>query len=125
MGTTDNNGRFPHKGKAPPDKGKAPPDKGKAPPDKGKAADKGNALIGSVTAGAACVVLRACVETFGPAGDAELNLNVKWPASALGAVSELPASSTDTTSSVCDVEGLDPSGNLYLPATYPVPPKRG
>jgi hypothetical protein len=31
------------------------------------------------------VVLRATIETFGPAGDAELNLTVKWPAAALGA----------------------------------------
>jgi len=116
MSATGSNGSIPHKGKV-------PPDKGKVPPDKGKAAEKGQAVLGEVTSGAACVVLRACVETFGPAGDAELNLNVKWPAAALAAASELPA--TSTTSQDGGVEGIDASGNLYLPATHPVPTKRG
>jgi hypothetical protein len=113
----------PDKGKMPPDKGKMPPDKGKMPPDKGKAAAKGQAVLGEVTSGAACVVLRASVETFGPAGDAELNLNVKWPAAALAAASEFPT--TSTTSEEGDVEGIDASGNLHLPATNPISTRRG
>ena len=103
-------------------KGKAPPDKGKAPPDKGKGSGSGQAILGAVTNRAACVVLRASVETFGPAGDAELNFNVQWPGTALAASSEVP----DNCSASQDgnVEGIDASGNLYLPATYPVPPTR-
>jgi hypothetical protein len=106
------------------DKGKDPPDKGKDPPDKGKGnSQKGQAILGAVTSGAACVVLRASIETFGPAGDAELCLNVKWPSSALAAVSELPAgSSTDSQS--CG-GAIDSSGNLYLPATHPIPTDQG
>jgi hypothetical protein len=104
-------------------KGKAPPDKGKAPPDKGRGARNGQAILGSVTDSAACVVLRASVETFGPAGDAELNFNVKWPGTALAASSQLP----DNCSAVqeANVGGIDDSGNLYLPVTYPVSTKRG
>jgi hypothetical protein len=103
-------------------KGKQPPDKGKQPPDKGKNSAKAQALLGEVTSGAACVVLRASIETFGPAGDAELTLNVKWPASALAATSDLSdgCSSTDESDG-----GIDSSGNLYLPATNPVPTQKG
>jgi hypothetical protein len=106
-------------GSQPMDKGKDPPDKGKDPPDKGKVTQKGQAILGAVTSGAACVVLRASIETFGPAGDAELCLNVKWPASTLAAAADLPvitSSSSDSSSG-----GIDTSGNLYLPATHPVP----
>ena len=103
------------------DKGKDPPDKGKDPPDKGKGgAQKGQAILGSVTSGAAGVVLRASIETFGPAGDAELCLNVKWPSAALAAASELPAVTGTDGQSYCSA-GIDSSGNLYLPATHPVP----
>ena len=40
----------------------------------------------TASSGAAGIVLRATVESFGPAGDTELHLTVKWPASTLGAV---------------------------------------
>jgi hypothetical protein len=103
-----------------PGKGKLQPDKGKLQPDKGKIPYKGQAILGGVTSGAACVVLRASVETFGPAGDAELNFNVKWPGTALASTSDL----CDTETSSDGVEGIDASGNLYLPATNPLPPKR-
>jgi hypothetical protein len=53
-------------GNGPMDKGKDPPDKGKDPPDKGKGAQKSQAVMGAVTSGAAYVVLRASIETFGP-----------------------------------------------------------
>jgi hypothetical protein len=103
-------------------KGKEPPDKGKEPPDKGKDSLKGQAILGAVTSGAACVVLRASLETFGPAGDAELILNVKWPAAALAATSDL---SDDCSSSDNSDGGIDSSGNLYLPATNPVSTQKG
>jgi hypothetical protein len=106
------------------DKGKDPPDKGKDPPDKGKGgAQKGQAILGSLTSGAAGVVLRASIETFGPAGDAELCLNVKWPSAALAAASDLPA--VTGTESHSYGTGIDSSGNLYLPATHPVPTDQG
>jgi hypothetical protein len=105
-----------------PHKGKLPPDKGKLPPDKGKGSSNGQSILGAVTAGAACVVLRASVETFGPAGDAELNFNVKWPGTTLAAASESPVNCS--TSQNDGVGGIDSSGNLYLPATYPVRPKQ-
>jgi hypothetical protein len=38
-----------------------------------------------LSGGTTGVMLRATIETFGPAGDAELNLTVKWRAAALGA----------------------------------------
>jgi hypothetical protein len=123
MAGTDSNGNTAHKGKAPPDKGKAPPDKGKAPPDKGKGSGSAQAILGSVTDGAACVVLRASVETFGPAGDSELNFHVKWPGTTLAAAEGSP--DTSTNGQDCDGGGIDASGNLYLPASYPMPPKRG
>src|SRR5580658_7767173 len=94
-----------------PHKGKLPPDKGKLPPDKGKGAANGQAILGAVTSGAACVVLRASVETFGPAGDAELNFNVKWPGTALGAASSAPTPNANGQN--CDGDGIDASGNLY------------
>ncbi len=116
MAATDSNSSTGHKGKL-------PPDKGKLPPDKGKVSSNGQAILGAVTTGAACVVLRASVETFGPAGDAELNFNVKWPGAALAAASESPDNCSSTIQSD-GVGGIDASGNLYLPVTYPVPPKR-
>jgi hypothetical protein len=122
MTTTDANGGTAHKGKVQPDKGKVQPDKGKVQPDKGRVSSNGQAILGAVTGGAACVVLRASVETFGPAGDAELNFNVKWPGTALGAVSSM-ADPCDNEQD-CDAEGIDASGNLYLPATYPLPHKQ-
>jgi hypothetical protein len=130
MSAIESSGNIPHKGKVPPDKGKVPPDKGKVPPDKGKVPpDKGKgsggaqAILGSVTDGAACVVLRASVETFGPAGDAELSFHVKWPGTTLAAAEGSAEASTDGQDS--DGGGMDASGNLYLPATHSVPTKRG
>jgi len=102
-------------------KGKVPPDKGKVPPDKGKGAGDGQLILGGVTQGAACVVLRASVETFGAAGDAELNFNVKWPGTALAAAS---GATENDSSEDASSTGIDANGNLYLPATYPVPSKR-
>ena len=98
-------------------KGKVQPDKGKVQPDKGKS----EAIVGAVTAGAACVVLRASVETFGPAGDAELHFTVKWPGTTLATASETPCADDGTG---CSGGGMDASGNLYLPATYPGPPSQ-
>ena len=118
-------GKAAGKGKAPPDKGKAPPDKGKAPPDKGKAPpDKGKIIVGSMTSGAACIVLRASIVTFGPAGDAELTLNVKWPGAALAMASGSSDSDTDDDADEDDGEAIDAEGNLSLAATTPVPPDR-
>lgn len=106
-------------------KGKAPPDKGKAPPDKGKGSGSAQVILGSVTEGAACVVLRASVETFGPTGDAELNFHVKWPGTTLAAGEICPSdTSSNGNGQSCDGGGIDASsGNLYLPATRPTPPK--
>ena len=104
-------------------KGKLPPDKGKLPPDKGRGSNNGQAILGAVTSGAACVVLRASVETFGPTGDAELNFNVKWPGTTLAAGSESPVSCSSTNQND-GLGGIDSSGNLHLPATSPVPPKQ-
>jgi hypothetical protein len=94
--------------------------KGRVPPDKGKGgAGGGQAILGAVTDGAACVVLRASVETFGPAGDAELNFNVKWPGTTLAATS----SSSDASGTGQGYGGIDENGNLYCPATTPVKPR--
>jgi hypothetical protein len=101
-------------------KGKLPPDKGKLPPDKGKSGGNGQAILGAVTDGAACVVLRASVETFGPAGDAELNFHVKWPGTTLAAPNSVVARATDSSSSG---GGLDPEGNIFFPATNPTQTK--
>jgi hypothetical protein len=110
------------KGKAPPDKGKAPPDKGKAPPDKGKAPpDKGKVILGGLTSGAACIVLRASIETFGPAGDAELTLNVKWPGAVLATASDSSDTDTSSDDDVDDGGAIDADGNLNLAATTPLP----
>jgi hypothetical protein len=113
---TDSDGSTTHKGKL-------PPDKGKLPPDKGKGSGNAQVILGSVTDGAACVVLRASVETFGPTGDAELNFHVKWPGTTLAAA-ESPTDSS-SNSQDCGGGGIDASGNLYLPATHPLPLKRG
>jgi hypothetical protein len=115
MAGTDANGSTTHKGKA-------PPDKGKAPPDKGQGVGNPQVILGSVTDGAACVVLRASVETFGPTGDAELNFHVKWPGTTLAAAEGSPVNTANGQD--CPAGGIDASGNLYLPATYPMPRKR-
>jgi hypothetical protein len=71
--------------------------------------------------GIAGVVLRATVETFGPAGDAELHLSVKWPASALAAAQREPSKTETHGHKSGDNDGYDQEGNIRTVASSPEP----
>jgi hypothetical protein len=89
-------------GRTPPDIGRTPPDIGRTPPDIGKDVDTSGtacAAQGTFESGStrvAGVVLRGFVEAYGPLGDTELTLNVKWPA---GSIGPLPGGSSAYASS--------------------------
>ena len=70
----------------------------------------------SITSGAAGVVLRATVETVGPAGDAELHFTVKWPAAALAAAAIQQPSRGESSD-------YDEEGNIRTPASIPPAPQ--
>ncbi len=89
--------------------------------DGGKNAQR---VFSTVSSGAAGIVLRATVESFGPAGDAELHLTVRWPASSLaagemGAVS--PRQSQPVKSNEHDGQ-KSTEGKLAVPAKVPAGP---
>lgn len=107
--------------------GHQPPHTGKPESQTGKHSDgKERVLLGTMTSGAAGVVLRATVETFGPAGDAELHLSVKWPAAALAEAqrgSDLVESKDSDASNSSETDGaIDEGGNLDIPASSPSGP---
>ena len=81
------------------------------------AQNEGRALVATGTAG---VVLRATVETFGPAGDAELHLTVKWPASALAAAQHETSKSGNHAHKSED-DGYEQEGNIRTEASSPEP----
>jgi hypothetical protein len=79
-------------GKPPDPRGRPPDPQGRGPAVGGPAGPGGpggehGAVTTCCTTREAGVVVRASVEAFGPAGDTELTVNVKWPAAALGAAS--------------------------------------
>jgi hypothetical protein len=80
----------------------------------GKNADGSREL--SITSRTAGVVLRATVETFGPAGDAELHLTVKWPAAALAAAQQ---GASDGEKDDEEDAGYDEEGTIRTPASTP------
>jgi hypothetical protein len=77
-----------------------------------------------LSAGTAGVVLRATVETFGPAGEAELNLTVKWPAGVLAAAQTADVGSNDDNEgNGTDVDGTyDSDGTIRRAASVPSGP---
>src|SRR5579871_2341313 len=77
-----------------------------------------------VSAGTAGVVLRATVETFGPAGEAELNLTVRWPAGVLATAQTVDVESDDNSDgNGTDVDGTyDSDGNIRKAASAPSGP---
>ena len=77
-----------------------------------------------LSAGTAGVVLRATVETFGPAGDAELNLTVRWPAGVLAAAQTADVrSDDDDEGDGTEVDGTyDTDGTIRRPASAPSGP---
>ena len=82
-------------------------------------------VFSAVSSGAAGIVLRATVESFGPAGDAELHLTVKWPAASLGA-REMgavpPPQRSQSVQSNEDESQKSPGGKLNVPAKRPAGP---
>jgi hypothetical protein len=104
--------------------GHQPPDTGKAEGPTGKRShEKERVLLGTMTSGAAGVVLRATVETFGPAGDAELHFSVKWPATALAEAQHGSdfVRTKDSNNSQSD-GGIDATGNLNTGVSSPSGP---
>ncbi|HTV54208.1 MAG TPA: clostripain-related cysteine peptidase [Terriglobia bacterium] len=85
-------------------------------------------VFSTVSSGAAGVVLRATVESFGPAGDAELHLTVRWPASSLGAgeMGVVPPVRETQTKKPNERDGRQkfPSPNLAAPSKKPKGPAR-
>jgi hypothetical protein len=79
-------------------------------------------LVSTNGSGTAGIVLRATVETFGPAGDAELHLTVKWPAAALAAAQRTPPPKReDPTPSTATNggDGYDTEGNIHTRRSSP------
>ena len=74
----------PFEGRQPPFEGRQPPFEGRQPPFEGKHGTGGDPGGGRVFLGGssreAGVVVRATVESFGPVGETELQVNIKWPA---------------------------------------------
>ena len=79
----------PDTGRTPPDTGRTPPDTGRTPPDTGRTGYWAQGAFGQESTRVTGVVVRGFVEAFGPLGDTELTVNVKWPA---GSVGSMPAS---------------------------------
>jgi hypothetical protein len=82
-------------------------------------------VFSSVSSGAAGIVLRATVESFGPAGDAELHLTVKWPAASLGAreMGAVPSHQMSQSGQTNEDEHQKPpGGKLNVPAKRPAGP---
>jgi hypothetical protein len=101
---------------------------GHRPPNTGKPLqEKGDVSVGTQGSGAASVVLRATLETFGAAGDVELHFTVKWPAAAL-AEARQTALSLDRTGSglkskITHADGaISHNGNLSGPPNAPSGP---
>jgi hypothetical protein len=98
---------------------------GHEPPNTGKPSQKKQDVLTRVeNSGAATVVLRASLDTFGVAGDAELQFTVKWPAAALASARQTASAPGDTGGgvkmSVVHANGtIDSGGNLSAPATRP------
>jgi hypothetical protein len=80
---------------------------------------KEKTFIDAGTSGVAGVVLRATVETFGPVGDAELHLTVKWPAAALAAVGRAASDGEDVSSG--KESGHSSHEGLDAPRSSPTP----
>jgi hypothetical protein len=80
-----------------------------------------NALLVTSTSRAAGVVLRATVETFGPAGDAELHFTVKWPAAALAVAQRNDAAVENHAPEPAegDDDGYDTEGNIHTQRSTP------
>jgi hypothetical protein len=90
--------------------------------------------LDGLSGGTTGVVLRATIETFGPAGDAELNFTVKWPAAALGAAQNAATGGNTLQSGSDDdddgdgstgnsVDGTyDSDGNIHTPVSTPTGP---
>jgi hypothetical protein len=76
------------------------------------------------TGGPASVVLRATIETLGPAGEAELSFTVKWPAGVLAAAPTATAGADDNAEGDgTDVNGTyDSDGTIRRPASTPSGP---
>jgi hypothetical protein len=93
--------------------------------EKGPGGGNAQSLFSTVSSGAAGIVLRATVESFGPAGDAELHLTVKWPAASLGAREMGVAPTHQRGQSVQtneDENPKPPGGKLNVPAKRPAGP---
>jgi Clostripain family len=82
-------------------------------------------VFSTVSSGSAGIILRATVESFGPAGDAELHLTVKWPAASLGA-REMgavpPYQRSQPVQTKEDENHTPPGGKLNAPAKRPAGP---
>jgi hypothetical protein len=120
MSGRDDNNSNGTEGHQPPGTGKQEPSTGKHPREKERL------LVGTMTSGAAGVVLRATVETFGPAGEAELHFSVKWPAAALAEAQHgsdlVKSTDSDASNSSGTNGGIDAEGNLHTPASSPSGP---
>jgi hypothetical protein len=82
-------------------------------------------VFSTVSSGAAGIVLRATVESFGPAGDAELHLIVKWPAASLSAreMGAVPPQQRSQSVQTNEDESHKPTGGkLNVPAKKPTGP---
>lgn len=109
----------------PPDRTGKPPDRTGKPPDvRGRGgAGEGQGVFGTASSREAGIVVRASVEAFGPVGDTDLTVNVKWPAASIG-YGPCPPETT-----VSNTEGsgirLAPDGNtgtLLARRPNPLPP---
>jgi hypothetical protein len=82
-------------------------------------------VFSTVSSGAAGIVLRATLESFGPAGDAELHLTFKWPAASLGAreMGAVPPYQRSQSVQTNEDENHKPTGGkLNVPAKSPAGP---
>lgn len=98
------------------------PNTGKNEPRTGESSSpEEDVLISTNSSRAAGVVLRATVETFGPAGDAELHLTVKWPAAVLAAQPAGPVGEKHShgPGEVRDNNGYDTEGNIHTEKSTP------
>jgi hypothetical protein len=76
-------------------------------------------VFGNGSSREAGIVVRATVEAFGPVGDTELVVNVKWPAGSIGYVPATPGAAANKANMAAD--GPSPGGGVEAKIARPLP----
>jgi hypothetical protein len=81
----------------PPDKVGKPPDRSGRPAGSQGSAGEVQDVFGTSSSREAGVVIRASVEAYGPVGDTDLTINVRWPAASFGFAPFAPSATANSS----------------------------